>query len=203
MAASSLEPRGGSPLSAGTRIGPMSPAEVKNLFFRLMSSGRNGGGGRQESSAVSEGEPLPSPMTLPAAPASRAPAALPDQQGRGAPGALAHAGEGPLCMERAGRQGCDSAGQRVSSQHSRTSWPTGCALYGSLAFRGGGGTCWSCHPATFISRKWVFGRGARAALPAQASSRLLSALRGRSRSMMLMLVGISAPHAWHQAIVAR
>lgn len=73
----------------------MSPAEVKNLFFRLMSSGRNGGGGRQEGSAVSEGEPLPSPMTLTVALASTA---IPYQRSRGAPGLLAHVAEVRLCM---------------------------------------------------------------------------------------------------------
>lgn len=110
MAASFLESRGGSPLDGGTRIGPMSPAEVKNLFFRLMSSGRNGGGGRQEGSPVSEGEPLPSPVTLTAAPASMAPTVIPYRHGQGARGAAGTCRRGPaLCglmpaWERAGRE---------------------------------------------------------------------------------------------------
>lgn len=182
MAASFLESRGGSPLDGGTRIGPMSPAEVKNLFFRLMSSGRNGGGGRQEGSPVSEGEPLPSPVTLTAAPASVAPTVIPYQHGRGARGLLAHAGEVLLCMASCLRgrelEGRDVTvpGECVSSQQSRISWLTGCALYGSLGLCEGDGTCWSCHPTTFISRKWVFGRGAWTALPGQASSCLFSVL---------------------------
>lgn len=40
---------------SGTTVGPMGSSEVENLFFRLMSSRSNGGGGRQEGSAASEG----------------------------------------------------------------------------------------------------------------------------------------------------
>lgn len=114
-----LESRGGSPLSGGTRVGLMSPAEVKNLFFRLMSSGRNGGGGRQEGSAVSEGEP--SPMTLTAA---LAPTVIPYQHGRGARGA---AGTAWLCMgsclrgRELGGRDVTVPGNCVSSQQSRIS----------------------------------------------------------------------------------
>lgn len=71
-------------------------------------------------------------------------------------------------------------GERVSSQHSSISQPTTCALYGSLAFSGGDGSCWSCHPTTFIRRKWVVGRGAWTALLARVSSCLFLVLHGRS-----------------------
>lgn len=67
----------------------------------------------------------------------------------------------------------------------------------------GDGARWSHHPATFISRKWIFGRGAWTALPAQAGSRLLLVSRQTSRSITLMPVGVSARRAQCQAVAVR
>lgn len=74
---------------SGTRVGPMSPSEVKNLFFRLMSSRSNGGGGRQEGSAASEGEPSPRRRRQPRLPSVLIPHY---RHGSSARGAAAHAG---------------------------------------------------------------------------------------------------------------
>lgn len=105
-----------------------------------------------------------------------------------------------------GREGCSGA---RGARQLAPGLPAGCPSARRVcrarlpAPRWGGGARWSCHPAAFISRKWVFGRSAWMALSAQAGSHVLLVLGQISRSIMLMAVGVSSPRAQHQAVVRR
>lgn len=130
-----LQSHGGAfTLSGETRICLMSPSEVKNLFFRLMSSGRNGGGGRQEGSL------LPKESRRRGRDAAGGPGSHRRPPLLIASCACGTRGQGPALRPAGLRQAAGTRARACGGLHRGSrqgvSGLTGCALRGSLAFCG-------------------------------------------------------------------